>query len=571
MKILRRVKDLSINRKIFWSMVATSTIIIFSILIATCSIIFTKCMDLETTSSIQNLDHITRQFDFFLTSVDNYSKTIIVNSTVQDITNKFNTKNQKFNELDQIRLKDEINKIIQSTTFIYGVNIYSPSKQIIASTEVPTNESSIKGIEINTNRIWLTTQKTSTYDKNKTIPVLMLIQKFYSYSTGKLLGYIEISIPETSISSIYNTHSAENGNNTCIVNSPGFVQSTDGCYPMYSFYPDFKQVISKNTSGYHFVKNKIVFYKYFSKLNWYIISEAGSNIFLQPIYTLIIISILIAICGVVICTFFSHKIARTITSPLYKLIQHIQKVIQGQWDPVPNISEQNEIGFLFNKFNDMLTAQANLKDNLIKEQKMKQKLSLDLLQEQVNPHFLYNTLDNICSLAEIGEKETLIDVVMNLSQFYRETLSRGSFFVTVEDEISITNAYLNIMHIRYFNKFEFTITCPEHLKKYPCLKLLLQPIVENSIYHGITQISEAGRINIDISECEDSIIFTVCDNGIGITEKRMKEIWKEQNNNFGLKNVDQRIKLYYGDTYGLEIKQNTDRGCTVTVKIAKEV
>jgi two-component system sensor histidine kinase YesM len=571
MKIPEKIKDLSINRKIFWSMVTTSTIIILAILTATCGIIVNKCMDLETASSIQNLDHITRQLDFLLTSVGNFSKTIIVNSTVQEITNKFNTKNEKFNELDQIQLKDEINKIIQSTTFIYGVNIYSPAKQVIASTEVLKNESSISQLQINTNRIWLTTQKISIYDKTQTIPVLILVQKFYSYNTGKFLGYIEISIPESSISGIYNTAAAKSGSGICVVNSAGFVQSTDGSYPMYSLYPNFAQVINENNSGYHFIKNKIVFYKYFAALDWYIISEVGSNIFLQPIYALIIISVLIAFCGVIICTIFSHKIAQTITHPLYKLVQHIQKVIQGKWDPVPNVSEQNEIGFLFNKFNDMLTAQATLTENLIKEQKMKQKLSLDLLQEQVNPHFLYNTLDNICSLAEIGETEALISVVMNLSQFYRETLSRGSFFVTIKDEIAITNAYLSIMHIRYFNKFEFTITCPAYLKEYPCLKLLLQPIVENSIYHGITQIPETGIIHIDISECEDGILFTVSDNGIGITHERMKEIWKEESDNFGLKNVDQRIKLYYGEAYGLAIKQNTERGCTITIKIAKEV
>ena len=104
-----------------------------------------------------------------------------------------------------------------------------------------------------------------------------------------------------------------------------------------------------------------------------------------------------------------------------------------------------------------------------------------------------------------------------------------------------------------------------------CLKLLLQPIVENSIYHGISQIYETGIIKIDIAESENGILFTVCDNGVGISEKRIQEIWEEQNSHFGLKNVDQRIKLYYGDQYGLKIKQNADKGCTITLEIAKEV
>lgn len=571
MAVPKQVKNLSINKKIFWSMAAISTTIIFAILVSTCAIIFSKCMALETKSTIQNLDHITMQLDFFLTSVDNYSKTIIANSTVQDLSAKFNTQNQRFNELDQLRLKDEINKIIQSTKFIYSVTIYSPSIQSIASTEVYPSSSNFEGVESRKTSFWMTSQKISTADKNKTIPVLMRIQKFYSYNSGQLLGYIEIAIPELSIASIYNTHSSDSSNHVCIVSAQGIVQSTDGFYPMYSMYPHFEERMKTDMAGYHFIKNKITFYKYFQKLDWYMISETGSGVFLQPIYTLIFISILIAVCGVVICTISSHKIAQTITYPLYKLVQHIQKVIQGKWEPVPQVSDQNEISFLFNNFNDMLTAQANLTENLVKEQKMKQKLSLDLLQQQVNPHFLYNTLDNICSLAELHENETLINVVMNLSKFYRETLSRGSFFVTVEDELSITSAYLNIMHIRYYNKFQFTISCPDSLKNDPCLKLLLQPIVENCIVHGFTEITDMGVISIRVTEEKDTIMFSVCDNGVGITENRIQEIWGKQADNFGLKNVDQRIKLYYGENYGLTIKQNESGGCTVTVRIAKEV
>lgn len=569
MRIPAKMEGMPLNKQIFGSMFAISSAIILLISIATCSIIFTNVMDLETKSSIQNLEHINSQLDFFLTSVDNYSKSIIVNAAVQDTTNKFNTKRQKFSEMDQMRLKDELNTIIQSTSFIYSVNIYSDSKQLIASTEVPTNEDSLSGIEISSDRIWLTAKKISIYDRNQKIPVLMLLQRFYSYSTGKMLGYVEISIPETAISSIY--ENTENENNTCIVDSTGSIQSTDGLYPLYSVYPNLDNALFKNKSGFYFINNNIVFYKYFEKLNWYIITQVSSNIFLQPIYFLIFLSVFIAACGVVICTILSHKITQTITSPINQLIKHIQKVIQGRWEPVPNHTGQNEINFLFNRFNDMLAAQAKLKDNLLKEQKMKQKLSLDLLQEQVNPHFLYNTLDNICSLAEINENETLIEVVMNLSKFYRETLSKGSFYVTIKDEISITTAYLNIMRIRYFNKFEFTISCPDYLKAYPCLKLLLQPIVENSIYHGIAQIYYTGMINIDITESENGIRFTVRDNGVGISPKRIEEIWEEQNSHFGLKNVDQRIKLYYGDQYGLKIEQNADNGCTITLEIAKEV
>lgn len=569
MRILEPIKNFSIRKKIFLSMLTASTVIIIAILAVTCGIIFSASMNLQTASSINDLNYISKQLDFFLTSVDNYAKTIYVNSTVQDITNKFNTRKHQFNELDRMSLKDEINKIIQNTEFIYSVNIYGLSGEIIASTEVSSDLPNLKDFESYPDLIWISSQKNSAFYRGEKVPVLMLIHRFYSYSSGKQLGYVEISIPEKSISQIYKQNFTGSDNATCIVNNKGYIESTDGLYPLYTVYPEFGAVLPEKASGYSFVKNNIVFYKHFARLDWYIISQVNRSIYQQPIYALVIISIVIALCGIIIYAVLSGKISKAITQPLYRLIDHIQKVIQGQWKPVQNLPEQNEIGYLYNRFNDMLEAQGILTQNLIKEQKAMQKLSLDLLQEQVNPHFLYNTLDNICSLAEIGKLDTLADVVMNLSKFYRETLSRGSLVIKVEDEISITQAYLNIMHIRCFGKFEFSISCPENLKKYTCLKLLLQPVVENSIYHGISQLTGSGIIKIDISEEANAIVFTVSDNGVGISEDRIKQIWHDNTGSFGLRNADQRIKLHYGAEYGLKIESGEGKGCTVTIKIAK--
>lgn len=567
-KIYKKVHNIAINTKIFLGIILTSAITISLIFIITSIIIVSHQFDLTTTSSINELNYISKQLEYSLTTVENFGKTIAVDPIVQEITSKYEEGGGSLSYLDSQILKNRVDTIIQSTNFIHSVSLYSSDRKLLATTDTSATTPDIDGIDITTT-VWVSREKMLPYMVKDTVNVLSYLQSFYSYQLGQRLGYIEISIPETAISDIYSYNSKHGYGNQFILNQYGLVQSTDGFYKLYQYYINFLDVIDDKSSGYTFIDDHIVFYKYFPKLDWYIMHEINRNFFLKPFYTIILISALIALCGIILAIVFSHRISKTITSPIYKLIGHIQHVIKGNWEPMQEPDVGEEIGFLYHEFNKMLTAQSKLTNDLIKEQKMKQKLSLDLLQQQINPHFLYNALDNICSLAEVGEKDKLTDIVMNLSQFYREILSKGSSFTTIGNELSIIQSYLHIMLIRYYNKFEYTINCPEALKNYTCLKLLLQPIVENSIYHGIKEIEGKGIIEITVSESDEDIIFTVRDNGIGITKERLGKIWSEDSHSFGIINIDKRVKLYYGNDYGLAIESEPAKGCTVTVTIRK--
>lgn len=564
----KKVHTLSINTKIFLSIILTSAIIISLIFIITSTIIVSRQFDLTTTSSLNELNYISKQLEFSLTTVENFGKTIAVDPIVQELASKYYRKDQAFTYLDSIALKNRIDTIIQSTKFIHSVSIYSCDRSLLATTDTSATPPDILGIDISKN-IWVSREKMLPYMVKDTINVVSYLQDFYSYDLGQLLGYIEISIPETAISDIYSYNTKHGYGNQFILDKYGLIKSTDGFYKLYQYYVNFLDVVEDESSGYTFIEDNIVFYRYFPKLDWYIMHEINRNFFLKPFFTIILLSALIALCGIALATIFSHKISKTITSPIHKLIGHIQHVIKGNWEPMEELQVGEEIGFLYGEFNKMLTAQSKLTNDLIKEQKMKQKLSLDLLQQQINPHFLYNALDNICSLAEIDEKEKLTDIVMNLSQFYREILNKGSSFITIENELSIIESYLHIMLIRYYNKFEYTIDCPDSLKDKICLKLLLQPIVENSIYHGIKEIEGKGIIRISVRESDNKIIFTVTDNGIGITKERLATIWSENESSFGITNIDKRVKLYYGKDYGLNITSEPCMGCKVTVTIPK--
>lgn len=202
-----------------------------------------------------------------------------------------------------------------------------------------------------------------------------------------------------------------------------------------------------------------------------------------------------------------------------------------------------------------------------------------LLQAQINPHFLYNTLDAIVWLAEAHKTEEVVHMVTALSSFFRTTLSKGKDFITVQEEKSHIQSYLEIQQFRYQDILDYSIEVGEELYEYMLPKLTLQPLVENALYHGIKNKRGKGMIRIIGEKSGDDMVFKVIDNGKGMTKEELgtlrENIRRERQdtnvNSFGLTNVNQRIRHYYGEGYGLEFESRQNEGTEVTVKIKAEI
>ena len=567
---MTRSKSSTIKSKMFFSISTMSSAIILVLLISTSAIFYSWFVSLETSSTIQQLNYISKQLEAYLTSIDNYSKSIIVDAEIQKKVIKYNDASERFTGIDQMDIKQRINQIIPSVPYIHSVALYAPDKTLIASTAIYYHSNSIADITIENDSLWITNYQYSNQNRSKEIMVLSYIRPFYNIATGSLIGYIDISMPEDNIAGIYRDHAAD-FRNIFIINQEGIVQSSDGFVALMSSYEDFDRAIISGKDHHKILNSSILFSSYFSRLDWYIMNVVDLNTFLQPIHKIFALSLGIAFLCILLSFGISRTLSKTITLPIYHLISHIQKVKSGDWTPLDRKLHDGDIGALYVEFNSMISAQKRLKDDLLKSQKLKNKLSLDLLQQQVNPHFLYNTLDNIYSLAELEENEILKDIVINLSAFYRKSLSNGQFYITIKEELKIIRAYLLIMQIRYFNKFDFVIDCPDDLLHYRCLKFLLQPIVENSIYHGIKEIPNHGLLEILVRKKEEQILFTVRDNGVGIRPETLKTIWKTESDHFGIKNIHQRVQLYYGSNYGLSISNCPNAGCITTITIALKI
>lgn len=238
-----------------------------------------------------------------------------------------------------------------------------------------------------------------------------------------------------------------------------------------------------------------------------------------------------------------------------------------------HVKYKDELAVLGNKFNNMMDFTRHLIVVNNKEQENLREAELKTLQMQINPHFLYNTLETVIWLIRSNENEKAISVITSLSKFFRIGLSRGRNIITLREELEHVKEYVKIQNTRYRDKIDFSIHIDEDsMLDYPIPKLTLQPLVENAIYHGIQEKPEGGAISIEIvHETGDRIRISVIDDGIGMTPaqlERLQEGLKEMAvSGFGMYNTNQRLRNYFGRESALRIESQFGEGTNVSFSI----
>ncbi len=288
----------------------------------------------------------------------------------------------------------------------------------------------------------------------------------------------------------------------------------------------------------------------------------------------------------VLVILISYIISQSITKPVRELSSVTEQVARGDLSVRANLNTGGEIGVLSSSLNEMIDRTCELLTQVRTEQESLRKAELELLQSQINPHFLYNTLDTIVWLAEAGDSSKVVDMVGSLSDFFRTSLGQGRDVVTIEDELKHVNSYLKIQQVRYQDILEYSVDVPKELYSSSIPKITLQPLVENALYHGIKNKRGKGRITVTGMAESGCIYLYVEDNGIGIPPQRLKELTdklgqKERDDDvaskveplessdkdamFGLSNVDERIRLKFGSRYGIHIDSVYGEGTKVTL------
>ncbi len=266
-------------------------------------------------------------------------------------------------------------------------------------------------------------------------------------------------------------------------------------------------------------------------------------------------------CILAVIIYVSYHIPLSITRPIRKLSEVTDQVAKGNLDVRSEVKGGVEVSMLSDSLNTMIDKINELLDQVTKEQVRLRKAEFEVLQSQINPHFLYNTLDAITWLAESGEQKKVVSMVGSLSEFFRTALNGGRDIITIEEELQHVRSYLEIEQVRYQDILRYEISVPEELNKYLIPKITIQPLVENALYHGIKNKRGPGMILIKAKKEKDFFNIQIEDNGIGIEEERLEQVRAGIRDKvltgkdiYGLYNVNERIRLNFGEQYGILIE-----------------
>lgn len=334
----------------------------------------------------------------------------------------------------------------------------------------------------------------------------------------------------------------------------------------------------KNDNGSFFLRidnqEQFVVYSISNYTKWrYIVIIPASNI-LGKVYE--IQKFLFIILSVTALFIFgiTFLLSYIFYKPLEKLVSAMQKIENRNLDVRIDDKRRDEYQKVYRGFNDMASELKNVIKDLSNEKILKKEAEIKLLQAQINPHFLYNTLESIHSIAKIKKVEEISSMVSALSKFFRISLSGGKDVVTLREAIELVINYLTIQNIRFKGKVEYKINVPEELLGCMVPKLILQPVAENAIYHGIERKKEKGELTISGEAKNGCLQIVVEDNGIGMTEDKLSDLRHslqsdsfEDAKNFALKNINRQIKLKYGADYGISIDSIYGKGTHVFIKL----
>ncbi len=291
--------------------------------------------------------------------------------------------------------------------------------------------------------------------------------------------------------------------------------------------------------------------------------------------------LMVAVVMLALIVFGNYIISYVVTDPIRKLeesIAYLEEGVSGQ-DLMNEddifIGGSHEIRHLGRTIKSMIRQMKKLTDDMVKEQKAKRKSELDALQSQINPHFLYNTLDSVVWMIEGERYKDAISMVTALAQLFRISLSKGNNIITIRDEIVHARNYLNIQKVRYKNKFRSTIEIDPAIEDCATIKLIVQPLLENAIYYGVEHMDGEGEITVRGYEKDGDIYISVSDNGMGIPQETLDTLLTDKarsrgkGSGIGLWNVNQRIQIYFKGDYGLMIESELDEGTCVTIHLPK--
>ncbi|WP_317259365.1 sensor histidine kinase [Paenibacillus baimaensis] len=570
----------SLGRKLTVIMLIT-TLIPLMLLGGFAYVISSKITEEKTEQAgIDTLRQMDGNLRFIIKDVENMSIFLIGQSNVQQYVNSLDD-----DVGSQTRIRSFMTNLISSKEYISNVEIIpANSNPPLSTTNLYQSDlDRLVNVREVTGKMWTTLYNVQNYAGNQR--VISFIRPLRSIDNYRNLGWLTISLDEKVISRYWSEPNLGDGKGSvALLNEQGIVLSaTDKSWLSQSLDVLMPGLLTELNPALYGVVNhgegrakKTILYFREPLVGWVLVGVIPFDLYsAQNRYILQLTGVAVALSIVATAGLILFLIQR-ITNPLRVLTRLIAKVNPEEPLPLYSVASSDEIGKLAESYNMLGKHIEKLKKQVIRNEAHKKEADMRALQAQINPHFLYNTLSSIHWIALMNEEKRIADMVGALSDFLRFSLNKGKEFCPVHQELAHIKNYAQVQSIRYPDKFDMDIVVDPELQDRYMLKLLLQPLVENAMLHGIQKKEGKGMISVYVEHKANRMSFLVLDDGVGMTEEQLELITNNLNPpegelypdvSYGLRNVNERLQLHYGLDAGLIIESRLNAGTRISFSI----
>ncbi|MCD9023523.1 cache domain-containing sensor histidine kinase [Cohnella silvisoli] len=424
---------------------------------------------------------------------------------------------------------------------------------------------------------WFPIQFRSYLVTNPNASVLTIGKRIVNINTQDTLGILIMNIKEAMISSFFPGEGESELQGYSVVNTKGTIISSQNKAILFKGISDPKllaHIHSSTDEQSIFINSNLVTLKKINEMDWTLLHEISLKELAKGRYENSLLILVVGVVCTVIAIIGSLLISKQIAHPIIKLTKVVKHIREGNLNMTSDIRSSDEIGILSSVFNEMILKVKELLDKVKKEQRQKREYELALIQSQIKPHFFYNTLDLIFVQCEMGQAKEAANTTKALADFYKVSLSKGKEMITIREELKNAVDYLYIQQMLYSDIIDFKIDVTEEIMHYCIMKLTIQPLVENSIYHGLKPRMSRGVILIRGYLEVNKIIIEISDNGVGISEEKLQQLMKgkeatDSSTSFGLMSVNERLKLQFGDEFGINIESEVGIGTRIKISLPR--
>lgn len=546
--------------------------------------------DLESISinyTVGLLNEINAGIDSYVDNMKNMGQVIVINKDIRDLMSFFNRlhgespsqrEEQELNEL-KASASAHLHTVAKTRSDITNVAVISKYKDVVLSdadkTVNPYSEFNLTDWYLRPmsyrDDIIVSPSHVQNLVAGEYKWVISISMAITDIETGDVTGVMVIDLNYRSIEAICeNAQLGKNGYIYLIDNHKNIIYHPQQQLLYSGIKTELVDEILKLQDSFmrDNGKNRIYTKNYSPLTGWSAVGVVNTDELIKNRTNIINFYFSLAWASILFASVIAVIISTTITRPIKMLENTMHKVEEGDFNVKSEIVLNNEIGHLSKTFNVMISKIKLLMDNAVANEEEKRKSELRALQAQINPHFLYNTLDTIIWMSASGKNEEVVEMTSALAHLFRTSISKGDSLVTLENEIKNINSYLTIQKMRYKDKLSYHVDIPAELEGMMTPKLILQPIVENAVYHGIKLRPQGGEIRIEARSRDKLLVIAVEDSGVGMPKEQIKQLFvprDDSDRRIGVINVNNRIKLCFGEEYGLHYDSDLDKGTRVEI------